>query len=298
MFQTFHDGTTDRAEKIAAVTFDFEDMPSILEAPIPEYNAQRAAYADGFNARIKDSGEEWFGGISNKQDALELVGNGWESGATRSNAISLDLNGTIAAVEAIRRRPRWGEDGETLCVDRALNGDWDTAFLDMPKIRTNGTKIVTLAGSVGGDCMRDKDELFWNGIQLMVTADLLESAGYQTEVWGINLCKQSYGSDGKYTCIAARAKTAGEPMRLDTMASVFAHSGVFRTFFFSAMARAETPVNSGFGSPQMSVANMTAVLKDVHANGWMPAVDVVMGDAYSQKAAIANIKSTLAYVTG
>lgn len=293
MLQIFHDGEGDSANTMSAVTFDFEDITEILTTPAPEYNAERATYADDFSKRMRKD-KQWFGGLSCKSDVIDLVRGGWESGATRSSEVSVALEGTIASVEAIRRRPRWGEDGEDISVERALNGEWDTAFLDMPRVRTNGSKIVTIAGSVGGDCMRGSDELFWNGLQLMVVSDMLEAAGYQTEVWGINLCRQG---GVRRTLIAARAKIAGEPMRLDTMASIFAHAAVFRTFFFSAMARAATPINHGFGYPDMSTGSMTTNLRQAHRLGWMPSIDVVMGDAYSRDTAIKNIAATLKFVT-
>lgn len=279
---------------LAVITMDFDDLLQIRNTPAPEYNTKRAEYADDFNMRCaKDP--KWFGNVADERDALSLIDMGWQTGVERSHVITTGLEGTIAAVEAFRRRPRWGEDGEELNVDRALAGDWDTAFLDLPKVRTNGSRIITIAGPVGGDCSKSADELFWNGVQLMVVSDMLEASGYQTEVWGINLCRQYI--DNSDSLVAIRAKCVGEPLRLDTMASVFAHAGIFRTFGFSAMARIKTRVTDGFGSPKMSIGNMTASLREAAEHEWMPECNVVMGHAYSRKEAINSITATLAKAT-
>lgn len=284
----------EKIDHLAVITLDFDDLMQIRDTPAPEYNVTRAEYADDFDKRCaKDP--EWFGNVASASEALALIDMGWPTGVERSSVITSSLDGQIAAVEAFRRRPRWGEDGEELSVDRALAGDWDTAFLDLPKVRTNGNRIITIAGPMGGDCNRNAEELFWNGVQLMVVSDMLEASGYQTEVWGINLCRQWSGLVD--SIVAVRAKAAGEPLRLDTMASVFAHAGIFRTFGFSAMARVKTPVGEGFGSPMMSVAHMQTRLDEAARHGWMPECNVVMGNAWKRKEAIDSITATLAKAT-
>ena len=294
MIQTHHDGSADRAKTFAAIIADYSDLSAIRNHPIPEYNVTTAdgevtdeCYRRNASFRM---------GFHSLKDATDLTDYGWQEGSDKGSAVSLSLEGTIAAVEAIRQRPVWGDSGDSLCTDRALRGDWDIAFQSSGRVRTNGSKIVTLVGAFGGHCHRTTEELFWNGIQIVVTADILENAGYQCEIIGGNNNFQRPTSTIGFAGIIA--KRAGDPLRIDQIASVFAHAGVFRTIGFEMIVRTPTEVGCGLGTPRMSVGEMTLSVRKLEAAGLLPSDSIIIGEAYDQKSAIKNIRATLHAVTG
>ena len=294
MFTTYHDGENGRAKTFGAILCDYTDLANVRNHPVPEYNLDRLNEV-GDEAYRQNPGFRM--GFRSLKDATDLTDYGWQEGSDRGAAVSLTLEGTIAAVEAIRRRPQWGDSGDMLCTDRALRGDWDIAFHSSGMMRTNGTKIVTLVGSFGGHCQRSEEELFWNGIQIVVTADILEAAGYQCEIIGANNNRQR--ADGftiGFTGITA--KRAGDPLRIDQIASIFAHGGVFRTIGFELIIRTPTGVADGLGAPQMSVGEITQSLRKLEAMGAIAPDAIVIGEAYDERSAIKNIRATLKAVTG
>jgi hypothetical protein len=295
MYRKYHDGKKDRAKSFAAVLCDFEDITSSgLQTP-PEYNKKVFDTICDPN-RIASGDARWFGGFSSKEEAARIIDGGWVEGTERSSGVSLSLQGTIEAVESIRRRPRWGDEGDMLCTDRALRGDWDVAFQSTGLLRTNGTRIVTIVGAFGGNCNRTAEQLFWNGIQIAVVSDLLEAAGYQCEVIGMSNSFHSSDSVTGANCITA--KRAGEPLRIDQIASIFAHAGVFRTFVFEMSTLLETKVNDSLGTSRGSVAEISASVRKLADIGVMNPDAVVIGEAFDEKSAIKNIRATLHAVTG
>jgi hypothetical protein len=294
MILTYHDGKADRAKTFAAIIADYSDLSSIRNHPIPDYNLDTAS------GEVSDEcyrqNPKFRMGFRSLKDATDLVDYGWQEGSSRGSAVSLSLEGTISAIEAIRRRPKWGDEGDALCPDRAMRGDWDIAFQSSGFMRTNGTKIVTLIGAFGGHCNRTPEELFWNGIQIVVVSDLLESAGYQCEIIGANNNCQRPDNTIGFTGIIA--KQAGDPLRIDQIASVFAHAGVYRTIGFELIVRTPTAVGCGLGSPRMSIADVTHSVRKLEAMGALPSDSIIVGEAYDEKSAIKNIRATLHAVTG
>lgn len=299
MFRKYHDGELDKAKNFAFTICDYEDLTSVNTMTPPEYN--RALFdhitaPDRVSESARKIGADWFGGFNSRDEACQILTGGWQDGTERGSAISLSLQGAIEAVEAIRRRPKWGEDGDSLCVDRALRGDWDVAFQSSALLRTNGTRIVTIAGAFGGNCNRTAEQLFWNGIQIAVVSDLLESAGYQCEIVGIANALHFQDSVFGANCIVA--KRAGEPLRVDQIASVFAHAGVFRTFVFEMSTMLDTPVQDSLGSSRGSVADIQSACRKLAEHGQIAEDAIVIGEAFDEKSAIKNIRATLQAATG
>lgn len=298
MILTYHDGDKDRAKNIAAVFCDYTELSSVVNHPIPSYNEESARIATGdevYASRYRAS-SDWFGGLTCRKDAENLIDYGWREGTERGSAISLSLEGTISAIEAIRRRPKWGDEGDVLCTDRAMRGDWDIAFQSSGFLRTNGTKIVTIVGAFGGNWTRSAEELFWNGVQIAVVTDILEGAGYQCEVIGLNVT--SHRIEKTTGAIGIVAKRAGDPVRIDQLVSVFAHAAVFRTMGFEMIARCQTPVTDSLGSSDMSAGAMTNAVRKLEALGALMPDSVVIGEAFDKKSAVKNIRATLHAVTG
>jgi hypothetical protein len=282
---------------LALVMADYNDLPE-LERELPcKYNDHvHKMYVGDYISRAvgnRDEQADWFGGLRSKRDGQRLLDDGWTEGSTKGGGLSLDLQGTIAAVETLRKRATWGEEGDELCADRALRGEWDVAFRTPRTIRTSGSRIVTIVGPWGGNSHRSADELFWTGVQMVVVCDLLEQSGYQTELMGMNVARQ-YGG---YSVAMVRGKLPGEPLRVDNLCALFAHAGLFRSFGFEMISLAAVQTSSSLGSAVNSLGQLQTTLRKMKDNGWVDESAVVIGEAYTREMAIQNIQSTLRAVT-
>lgn len=275
-----------------AVNFcDYEDLTSLKdEKPLPVNGHMLDISIRGIESR---NNPKWYGGLSSRKEAVAMLENGWGDGRRRSESLADSLAGEVPAAESIRRRVQWGDDGESFCVDRGMAGEWDMAYSSTPLVRTSGSRILTLVGPVGGSASRSAEELFWTGVQLVVLTQLFEEAGYQCEVMGmISLHQHGVANPSFIT-----AKRAGEPLRIDQLASVFAHAGVFRTFGFELISQSLTEVHYGHGHCEYGVHTMQSRVDKLAKSGLMPENAIVIGEAYNKDTALENIRKTIAKVT-
>lgn len=317
MIRHYSDRGDAPADAFGVTVMDAEDFASIREEPsIPEnsdtiFNEHKSIERSMETARYdRENGREnrWYGkDVASWDDAIGLLNHGWEEGAHKTTALAIELDGKVRAHEGFRRRIRFSDSGDELDADRVVRGEWDTAWSSMQRKRVAGaSNIVTLGCAFGANAIVDSDSLFWCGAQMIVIADFLENAGYQTEI--IGLANTQHGKRGKMEKLghksvycqylsAVYAKRAGEPLRVDLMASVFANAGLFRTLGFELFLRSRCLVSDGIGSSQCSVASLTIATGKAEAAGMLPAMDVIVGSAYSRDDAVKNIVATINAVT-
>jgi hypothetical protein len=313
---------SDRGENVPADAFgmtlmDAEDLVSIREeSALPEnadvIESERRSINNNLRlateARKTGASNTWLGkDIASWDDAYALLNQGWDEGARKTTDLAIELDGKVRAHEGFRRRVHRSDFGDELCADRAVRGEWDTAWSSMVRKRVAGaSNIVTIGCAFGANAHIDSDSLFWCGAQMIVIADFLENAGYQTEI--IGLANTQHGKPGgmekhghksvycQYLS-AVYAKRAGEPLRVDLMASVFANAGLFRTLGFELFLRSRCFVGHGIGSSQCSVGALTIATGKAEAAGMLPPVDVIVGSAYDRDTAVKNIIATINAVT-
>lgn len=305
------------ADAFGVTVMDAEDFAVIRdESSIPhnddtlhyEHKSIESNLNTARHDRENNRENRWFGkDVASWDDAIGLLTQGWEEGAHKTTALAIELDGKVRAHEGFRRRVRFSDDGEELNADRAVRGEWDTAWSSMQRKRVAGaSNIVTLGCAFGANAHLDSESLFWCGAQMIVIADFLENAGYQTEI--IGLANTRHGKGGKMEKLehksiychylsAVYAKRAGEPLRVDLLASVFANAGLFRTLGFELFLRSRCIVSAGIGSSQCSVADLTIATTKAEAAGMLPAMDVIVGSAYTREDAIKNIVATINAVT-
>lgn len=311
-------GDGNPADVFGVTVMDAEDYPLMKQSKPPVYNVDihreesrtiEAQLASAMRRRQVGEPDTWFGpDVASWADAVGLLERGWESGARKTTELAIELSGKVRAHEGFRRRLRRADEGDELNADAALRGDWDTAWLSMHKRRVNGaSNIVTLGCAFGANAIYDAESIFWCGAQMLVIADLLENAGYQTEIVGLLNIRHGKHMQGKpndhksHECHylhAVYVKRAGEPLRPDLLASLFANAGLFRTFTFDAILKSHCFVQYGMGSANNSVGQLEMQAKKAHAAGMLPEVDVVVGSAFTRDAAVANIMATIRAVTG
>jgi len=108
-------------------------------------------------------------------------------------------------------------------------------------------QTVAIETTWGGHYGQTAEELFWQGAAAAVMTDILEEAGYRVEVYANRVSERH----GRRHCIRVKVKEADMPMRLDGVAAVLCHAGIFRTFGFLCIEQAEFDVGDwghGHGS--------------------------------------------------
>jgi len=290
-----HNGTGKGKDKVkpslAVVALDYGDMLDLISTDgVHHKNISYHANA----TRLGSDGPSWYGGLTDLESAKSLILQGWRDGAGKAQGMANALVGAVPAPESIRRRWTVGETGEALITERALFGDWETAWRRQTRVRTYGSKIVTLVASFGGNCDKSAEELFWSGAQLVVAIDLLEQAGYRVEAHAVS-CGEYYADDPRgLGVVDVTVKAAEEPLRIDALMSLTSHAGVFRTYGFMAICRMPWHVGLGLGSHR----NPKHILPALIEAGLYPQVDNVMQAAYNRDSAVRNILTTLRAVTG
>ena len=238
-----------------------------------------------------DRGGKWFGGLKSTKHATDILLNGWEKGANKLSDMRKTLADSIPAPRAIRRRPQWRDDGHTLDVDRALSGQWDIAYRDSRRELGAGVQVLNLMGSFGGNCNRSAEELFWSGAAGVVLCDLLEEAGYQ-----VNFSATFYSrarSNGSVLGVhRVLVKEAGDPMRLDAVAAVCCHAGIFRTLGFRSILSCPWDVGNGLGYQEIA-SRCTEQLK---ACGEFEEGSAILEPCFGRDSAIREIKRVLKLV--
>ena len=263
------------------------ELTNIYNEVIPPCNLQ---YESGC---LPTSPESWYGGITNIKQAEDLLSQGWQAGAEKALILKDGLEASIPMVKSRKRKPVWCENGADLDVDRALAGQWDTAYRSMvTELSPGGSQCVTLNAAWGGNCNLTSDQLFWSGACMLVVSDILENAGYSVRLNAIN--KISFYT-GKFMLNSIIIKDHGEPLRVDALASITAHAGIFRTYGFRCIAQAPFDIGRGFGrSEDWSTTNP---ILNRYGQGF-ESNNIQINDCYSQQAAISEIKRIITTIQG
>ena len=135
-------------------------------------------------------------------------------------------------------------------------------------------QTVAIETTWGGHYGQTAEELFCQGAAAAVMTDILEEAGYRVEVYANRESERR----GRRHCIRVKVKEADMPMRLDGVAAVLCHAGIFRTFGFLCIEQAEFDVGD-WGHGHGSELNQ----RDAEAlNGGIESIHIVSISAESQ----------------
>ncbi len=217
----------------------FHEMAKSFDRPVIQTEHERCASIEG-----SSSGKSWFGGLTSTAEAIALMRDGWKEGTEKIRAIARKLASSIPQAKSLRRRQSWMEDGDSLDVDRVFDGS-DKPYRATARREVSGPREVNLMALYGGCGGHSAEELFWQGSVSAVLSDLLEDAGYSVRVSGIYV--GAGDTNGGAFAIETVLKDYDEPLRLDTVAAVLSHAGIFRSFSFRNILQQPVKVNSGLG---------------------------------------------------
>src|SRR5579859_3976367 len=112
-----------------------------FERPVPAINAKLLGQCDPEQCTSYGHAD-WYGeGINSKQDVFDLLSKGWAEGARKIQALRSEIIADVPEAKSRRRKPYWIDDGADLDPDRAIAGQWDTAYRHTRREITTGTKI-------------------------------------------------------------------------------------------------------------------------------------------------------------
>lgn len=230
-----------RVHKTAIVNeWKLGELEAAYDAPTHPENThrERHSHIDGGDAA-------WYGGLRSDSEAREILTGGWVDGVSRLNDLRRDL-GEIPTAKCRVRRVRFADQGDDLVIDRAMRGDWDQAWRTSRREQTSGPQTIELFTLYGGACSLDADEIFYKGAVATVVADALENAGYSVRLVASFMHRDTSKSSrvGRSDIIL---KEASEPLRIDGVASVLCHAGIFRSYGFRVLMALPFELNSALG---------------------------------------------------
>lgn len=191
---------------------------------------------------------EWMGGLHSWKEAAAILENGWPEGAERLRGLAAKLSAQLPPAKSIRRRLVWADDGDEICRDRLQSGQIEQCWRTMRRSPFAAAQTVAIETEWGGHYGQTAEELFWQGAAAAVLTDIFEEAGYRAEVYANTIIHEG----SRHHWIRVKVKEADMPMRLDGVAAVLCHAGIFRTFGFLCLEQAEFDINGwahGHGWP-------------------------------------------------
>lgn len=151
--------------------------------------------------------------------------------------------------------------------------------------------MVTVNVNWGGLVSVSADQLFWQGAAACALADSLEESGYRVRIIAHNWSRVVKRADLRML-VRVVVKDFDEPMRLDAMAAVLAHAGIYRTFGFMAKQQSRLPVDSGHGSTCAITPQLLEALNDGSEQS------LILDKAYSREAAVLALRKVVSALNG
>lgn len=170
-------------------------------------------------------GDVSFYGTETREEALELLANGWPEGREKVQAAIADAD-TVTHTTEPRLEPVVA--GFIANVPAYLSGQ-PRAMYRMVHTETAARPIVRLLverwtqSGTPTKCIRNY------GIALMELIGAIESKGQRVELTLSAMCK---GDDGSYVSVQAPIKRADERMEMDRLAFVLGHEAFLRQILF------------------------------------------------------------------
>lgn len=263
---------------------DFAEITTRAETLTPPWNRGHLAECQKMGGY---GGPAWYGGFKKITDGYDMICNGWEEGA---NKATINLAKTevpeIDGIESMRRNLIFSDYGETLNIDQAMAGNWEKAWQTCRRIKSGVSRVLSIVIPFGGNCDKSAEQLFWNGAQGMIITDILESKGYRVQLYGGHLSRHD-GDGFVWEMELVNIKRPDEPLRLDSVAAIVAHAGVFRTAGFCSVVSKPCKVIGGLGRCQEdSIAGGVATVAKL---GKIHPESRVLASAYNMPSAANNI---------
>jgi hypothetical protein len=286
MFRTTHDTISSTVSGNAA------DIVQLMNAEhIPEHNrGQWESNRNNINGSYDD-----YGGIKSAQQAVEVFTiTGWTDGADRAKKALKDMriDKMVPAATTQRRKPSKSAEGDSLCIDNALAGNWDRAYNTRTRRTARGPKVISIGCGFGGAGATTHNEFWWCGLQMAAICETLELAGYRVELRALKM--NNFGSTKHAQDWTV--KQSDQPLRLDTILALFGHAGVYRTFGWAGNTATQHKA-PGNGGRVIIGEEMREEFQSLAAAKRIPQLDIIIPQAYSEETMKKQIAQTIKSVT-
>jgi hypothetical protein len=224
---------------VAVNEFSLAELSSVYDLAPHPCQRENVIAETVFNENLLG---DWYGEIKSFADIRVVLDNGWVKGAQKLEAL-ISSSPDVQGVKSRKRIVEWKSEGDDLHLDRAIRGDWDRAWRSSRREWSSGTRALDLFTLYGGSCSLSSDQIFWIGATSAIVTSAIEKAGYAVR---LHACFLHVWSDfvGRHDIVL---KDYNEPLRLDGIASVLCHSGVYRTFGFRSWMQMPKPLSCGLG---------------------------------------------------
>lgn len=277
---------------LVACSYSLADFIDLSKREPPQTGNARAWQSYKGDSFITSRHSSFFNGIQSWREARELFEHGWTSGAEHLKALRQTFDFDLPAAKSRRRVTTVGADGDELRIDRALAGDWDHAWRTSRRVWQSGNTAIDLYTAFGATADCSQEELFFRGVTGLLVADLLEQAGYVVTLTCGNVSlfrKQNFALVSNIV-----VKESNEPLRIDSLAALACHAGVFRTLGFRL--KLEAPVYLG-GYGEMGASTSWGSVKELmQANKVWPDTAVIVESVGTRAGVIAEVKRVLSQV--
>lgn len=292
--------TTTSLRELLVTTLDVGDLPA-LAAP-GRAQAQNRHVAEDDRTTFAYSSTSWTGRdlagkpVTDPERQLPpFLANGWPAGAAKARALAAELTALVPPPVDRRRRQVWSDDGDTLDLDRAWAGQWETAYRTSKRTTAAGQPVVSIAATWGVSCSVSDEALYWNGAAALALADLLEDAGYRVELLAV--APGHTNSSKTHGCVTVvTIKGADEPLRPDAVAAVLCNVSIFRYYGLLGLAASAGTVSRLLGHWDWKAADALALA--VQATGAVERPGVIIEAAYTREAAARVVRAALATLAG
>lgn len=152
---------------------------------------------------LRSPKEDWFGtpGLSTGLDLIGAIRNGWESGATRIEALIESVADEVPKPMSIRRRAQWSDQGSEVEMQRIWGGQLDTAWrrvMRAPGNNKRSVRIIIDSIAFGGETA---ETMRWRGLTGATLAVLLSRAGYRVELLSAFQAKSGGTGPMLFSCV-------------------------------------------------------------------------------------------------
>ena len=208
----------------------FETIDDLLNIEIPKAN--RSAMLHNHN----ETKRSWWGIDGGYKGVINAISRGWPEGLHRAQE-QLQLM-QLPRVRSSRRRRVQSDFGDSFDIQKMYAGKLDQAWQTTERVRStnvgqhNATIIVELALSASVAA----ESAFWRGATAVMLADMLQTAGRNVKIIGMNTVSGLYSGGigtGKLNCTSVVLKDYTQPLDLDLLIATTS-AGMNRSLMFDS----------------------------------------------------------------
>lgn len=263
----------------------FDSVEEMLDKCDDCYDEGRRYGYTNTGTKPSPSNSSWIGrSFKDWKDVRDKANKVWEEGVKILDEVMSELaHIELPPSKVIRRKRKFSSDGgDDVCIDRLRSGQ--DYWMSSHREETAGCPIVTIVSSLGTSAFRNTKDAFYRGAAAIIIAEILENAGFRTEIFMMNKCSHVYGT--KSFVLTCKLKDAKQ--HTDRLTMVNALSGwYYRTVKFQSTLIPGNP-NDGLGRPQI-LSPADEHVKKVTDKG----KSIVIDDVWNRDACVNRIKAAI-----